>query len=428
MGYNSVDDNEEDTNTNKYGKFDWSKLSIKKSVLMGATAIGLVLLIVFAGKIWETNKAGHFQIKQAALTGNMTVRHNAGMYMQMFGSIDTYRNVATLRFGAGDIVDVGEGAVPVDVIFNDGSIAKISGLVRVKLPTTTEGCLVLKRDYEGGYEHFIRSGVVPIVNNAIKLSANLRTAQDAYTNVALFQQSVDDQLRNGIYVTKKEIVKVENIATGEMVEQSVTVIVYNEDGTAKRVPTRLQELGCEVAECVIDIPDFDEEVKKQIAARKNEAMKTELAKQSALRAKQDAITAEEQGKANVATAKYTREVEKVKEVTDAQKVYEVGVIKAEQEYKVAQLQAKQAEEEKKATIFEGQGKAEANRLQVQAGLSPQDAAKWKYETAVGVASALSKVNVPTIMIGGGDGKGGMNPLDAVGINQLLQIMEKLDKK
>ena len=426
MGFNREE--ESDDTVNKYNKFDWSKLSIKKSVLMGVVAIGLIMLVIFSGKIWETNKAGHFQIKQAAWSGTMSVRHNPGLYIQGFGTIDTYRNVATLRFGAGDIADVGEGAVPVDVIFNDGSIAKISGLVRVKLPTTTEGCLVLKRDYEGGYEHFIRSGVVPIVNNAIKLSANLRTAQDAYTNVALFQQSVDDQLRNGIYVTKKEVVKVENIATGEMVEQSVTVIVYNEDGTAKRVPTRLQELGCEVAECVIDIPDFDDEVKKQIAARKNEAMKTELAKQSALRAKQDAITAEEQGKANVATAKYTREVEKVKEVTDAQKVYEVGVIKAEQEYKVAQLQAKQAEEEKKATISKGQAEAEANRLKVSAGLSPQERAEWDYKTKVGVAGELAKVKVPTIVMGGGDGKGGSNSvMDAIGINMLLGITEKLSK-
>lgn len=427
MGYNSVDDNEEDTNTNKYGKFDWSKLSIKKSVLMGVTAIGLFLLIVFSGKIWETNDAGHFQIKQAAWSGDMTVRMNAGVYWQLFGNINTYRNVATIRFGQGDMVDTGEGSAAVDVIFNDGSLAKISGLIRVKLPTTSEGCLRLIKEYEGGYEHFIRSGVVPIVNNAVKLGANLRSAQDAYTNIATFQQAVDDQLRNGIYVTKLENIITTN-ESGETVKQSYTVIVLDKDGNPLRVKTRLQELGCEIAECVIDIPDFDEQVKNQIAARKDEAMKTELAKQSALRAKQDAITSEEQGKANVAKAKYEREVEKVKEVTDAQKVYEVGVLKAEQEFKVAQLQAKQAEEEKKAKISQGQGEAEANRLKVSAGLSPQERAEWDYKTKVGVAAELSKVNVPKIVIGGGGTGKGSDPMEAIGVNMLLGIVDKLSDK
>ncbi len=183
------------------------------------------------------------------------------------------------------------------------------------------------------------------------------------------------------------------------------------------MPNRLQQLGCEVLECVIDVPQFDAKVEEMISKRKDEAMKTELAKQEAIRAQQDALTAEQQGLANVAKAKYEKEVEKVKEVTDAQK-----------EFEVAQLKAKQAEEEKKKTILEGQALAEANRLKVAAGLSPQEAAEWRYKTAVGVAAELAKVNVPSILIKGGDKGTGANPFDAIGINMLLDIQAKLDKK
>jgi len=389
-----------------------------KKVFAIAFVIIAILFLAMARGLFETNNAGYFQVKQAAITGSMSVRFNAGTYGQWFGTISEYKNVATVGIGE---AHEGEGAADIDavpVIFNDGSKANISALIRVKLPDTPEGAIELKREYAQGYEHFIRSGIVPIVQNAIKLGANLRSAQDAYTTLALFQQAVEDQLKNGIYVTKSDKVQIER-STGDIEEQRVTVLVYGEDGKPLRNPNRLQELGCEVLECVIDVPDFDVKVQEMIAARKDEAMKTELAKQSAIRAKQDAITAEEQGKANVATAKYKQEVVKVEAVTVAQK-----------EFEVAELAAKKALEEKKAVIAKGQAEAEANRLKVAAGLSPQEAAEWNYKTTVGVAAEMAKAQpgafVPSIMVVGGEGKsGGVNAMDAVGLNMLLDVQSKI---
>lgn len=389
-----------------------------KKVVAIAFVILAIIFLVAAKSLFQTNDAGYFQVKQAAITGDMSVRFDAGTYGQWFGTISEYKNVATVGIGN----HKGEGSADmdmVDVIFNDGSKAGISALIRVKLPSTVEGAIELKREYAQGYEHFIRSGIVPIVQNAIKLGANLRSAQDAYTTLALFQQAVEDQLKNGIYVTKSD--KVENItSTGDVEEQRVTVLVYGEDGQPLRTPNRLQQLGCEVLECVIDVPAFDPKVNEMIAARKDEAMKTELAKQSAIRAKQDALTAEEQGKANVATAKYKEEVVKIAAVTVAQK-----------EYEVAQLDAKKALENKKKLIAKGQGEAEAARLKVKAGLTPQEAAEWKYKTQVGVAAEMAKAQpgafVPNIMVvGGGNGGSSVNPMDALGLNMMLEVQSKLN--
>ena len=385
-----------------------------RKIIAIAFAIIAIMFLLLAKGIFQTNESGFFQVKQAAFTGNMTVKFDAGTYFQWFGTITEYKNVTTC--GIGEHHGDGTANIPaVEVIFNDGSKATISGLIRVKLPVTFEGAIDLKREYSGGFDHFIQSGVVPIVNNAIKLSANLRSAQDAYTTLALFQQAVEDQLRHGIYVTKSDKVVITR-STGDTEEQRVTAIVYGEDGLPKRTPNRLQQLGCEVLECVIDVPKFDAKVEEMIAARKDEAMKTELAKQSAIRAAQDALTAEQQGLANVATAKYKQEVVKIEAVTIAQK-----------EFEVAALEAKREDENRKAAIFKGQGEAEAARLKVQAGLTPQEKAEWDYKTKVGVAGELAKVNVPNIIVGG-DGKSGVNPMDAVGINMLLDIMGKMDKK
>lgn len=382
-----------------------------KKIVAIAFAVLAVVFLVLARGIFQTNDAGWFQVKQAALTGNMSVRQNAGTYFQWFGTITEYKNVTTCGIGS----HKGDGSADieaVDVIFNDGSKAKISGLIRVKLPTTQEGAISLKREYAGGFDHFISSGIVPIVNNAIKLSANLRSAQDAYTTLALFQQAVEDQLRNGIYVTKSDKVS-KTTSTGDIEEQRVTVLVYGADGQPLRTPNRLQQLGCEVLECVIDVPQFDTKVEEMIAKRKDEAMKTELSKQEAIRAKQDALTAEQQGLANVAKAKYEKEVEKVQEVTTAQKLYEV-----------AALNAKQEDENRKAAIYIGQGQAEAARLKVAAGLTPQEAAEWNFKTKVGVATALATIKYPQILINGGDNKG-QNPMDAISIKFLMDINDKL---
>lgn len=390
-------------------------ISVRKVILGIAFGILAIILLLLAKGIFETNEAGYFQVKQAAFSGKMSVRLNPGTYLQLFGDISEYKNVATVGIGENHRGDGSADIESVDVIFNDGSKAKISGLIRVKLPTTPESAIHLKNEYSNGFSHFIESGVVPIVNNAIKLSANLRSAQDAYTTLALFQQAVEDQLRNGIYVTKSDKVTITR-STGDTEEQRITAIVYDKDGIPLRMPNRLQQLGCEVLECVIDVPAFDVKVEEMIAKRKDEAMKTELAKQEAIRAQQDALTAEQQGLANVAKAKYEKEVEKVQAVTQAQK-----------EYEVAALNAKKEDENRKSLIYKGQGEAEAARLKVAAGLTPQEAAEWAYKTKVGVAQALASIKYPSILINGGDKTGG-NPMDAISIKFLMDINDKLSNQ
>ena len=390
---------------------------VSKKKIMGIAFLLIAILLLMLGrKLIETNNQGHYLVKQAFISGKMTARMTPGTYGQWLGDIHTYRAVSTIGFGT----QKGEGAADISaipVIFSDGSKATISGLVRIKLPYTEEGMIALKKEYARGYEHFIRSGVVPVIQNAVKLSANLRSAQDAYTTLALFQQAIDDQLENGVYLTRSDKIIVTNSA-GDTEERQVTVILTDEDGNYLRKANRIQELGCEVLECVIDVPNFDPKVEEMIALRKDEAMKTELAKQAALRAKQDAITAEQQGLANVATAKYEKEVEKVKEVTDASKKFEVE-----------QYAAKTALETAKKIEAEGRAKAAANRALVQAGLTPQQEMERDIKIADVVSKNIANAPTPSVVIGagagGGTGSGGTGTvMDVFGAERALELVKK----
>lgn len=140
-------------------------------------------------------------------------------------------------------------------------------------------------------------------------------------------------------------------------------------------------------------------------------------KAEAARAQQDAIKAEEKGKAAAATAKWEQE-----------KIKATAVTKAEQEREVAKLEAERAEFEKKRIIAEGQAQAEANRLKVAAGLTPQERAEWEYKTTVGVAKALADSKqrwVPEIIMNGASGNN--SAMDAVGLNMMLDVIKNIKK-
>ena len=140
------------------------------------------------------------------------------------------------------------------------------------------------------------------------------------------------------------------------------------------------------------------------------------AKAKALEAVQRTIQIEEEGKASAAQAKWEQE-----------KIKAVEVTKAQQAFEVAELQAKEANEKAKKIIAEGKAEAEANRLKVQAGLTPQEQAEWNYKTTVGVAEALSKSEVkwvPDVMLSGNGG--GNNAMDAVGLRMVMDIADKLN--
>lgn len=397
----------------------------KSKITFVFLGIGLIILLFCLGSIVETNNEGFFQVKQAALSGDMSIRQSAGLYFQNFGTIWTYKNVATVGFG--EQKGEGQADIPaIPVIFNDGSKASISGLVRVRLPQNPDEIFSLKKEFSGGFDHFIVAGIVPIVRNAVKLAANLRSAQDAYTTLALFQQDIEDQLQNGTYVTRSDKVLVQR-ATGDTEERQVTVVVKYPDNSTKldingtplagkprRIANRFYELGCEVNDCVISIPDFDDLVENMIAKRKEEAMKTELAKQAAIRAQQDAITAEEQGKANVAEAKYVKEVELVKATTDARK-----------EFEVAEFNAKKALEEKKQKISIAEGVKQ--ELLIADGLSARE--KYQIDANVrrdiGVAEHMSKWVGPQIVAGGSNGNGGGSGIeDALMIRMMQELVTK----
>ena len=67
-----------------------------------AGAVALLVVGLFSSSIVETNEAGNVQVKQAAITGELTCKLDPGMWAQMFGAIHTYKEASTFHFTQSD--------------------------------------------------------------------------------------------------------------------------------------------------------------------------------------------------------------------------------------------------------------------------------------------------------------------------------------
>ena len=244
-------------------------------------------------------------------------------------------------------------------------------------------------------------------------------AEESYSSRrAEFTRMSEEQLRLGIFETVSDESKKDDAEGNTFVERSVKVKI-NSNGSpviAKESPFGLYNI--EIVQFTIAEIDFDETVDKLIGKKKEAEQQKVVARANAERAKQDAITAEEQGKAKVAVAKADKEVEKIEAVTAAQK-----------EFEVAELNKKRDRENAEAELIKRRAEAEANKLLVQAGLTPKERAEYEMRTAIGIAEHLSKTQFPAIVVSGSGSNGGhVNPLDAMGLKAVYDLSKEMIPK
>jgi hypothetical protein len=80
-----------------------------------------------------------------------------------------------------------------------------------------------------------------------------------------------------------------------------------------------------------------------------------------------------------------------------------------------------------STLALKKAEAEGDKLKVMAGLSPLEQAKIDKETAIGIATALSKRPVPMIVSGGGSNSGsGLSK--SYEMENMILLVDKLAKR
>lgn len=252
--------------------------------------------------------------------------------------------------------------------------------------------------------------VETITNKCVYMTGPLMSSKESYaekrTNLILY---IEDQIQGGVYKTTQRETKTKDPITGA--EKTVTVVEIVKDSSgnpARQEEAVLKSYGIKTSNFAVTSLPYDDVVEQQIKQQQELTMKVQTAVASAKEAEQRAITVAKEGEANAAAAKWAQEVEKAKAVTLAQ-----------QQFEVAQLGARSAEQNKRAEILLGEGEATRKRLVMQADGALEKKLAAYVETQKVWAEAMAKMTqpvVPGVMLGGSEGKSGN------GVTQMMEIM------
>jgi regulator of protease activity HflC (stomatin/prohibitin superfamily) len=416
-----------------------SPVNVSKKVLMGIVAIVslFVLSFVLSGVMEDCDKSKNY-VCQFPVTGKYEVWTEGGAQFQWWGNVYEYNKTTQVEFTGVEKNEEGyiaSGNNPgAAVTFNDRGRGFIIGSLRVILPRDFAHMAKIQQEF-GSEDALITTLIKPtlykVVTSCGPLMSSLESVSETRTDLI---QYITDQLNNGVYKTRVEKIKAVNELTGDtetiskaeilvdrngnyMRQEGTGRIIKTKDGKAEVDLCPFQQYGITCNLVSITDIKYDKATQDQIDAQKQANLAVVTAKTKSLEAIQKTVLITEQGKADAEKAKWEQE-----------KIKAVEVTKAQQEFEVAKLEAAKAEEVARKVRAEGEAKAAANRALVSAGATPEQLLQMKKETMIGIAHELANSNtewVPKIMVNGGNGNGS-DPMQTVGLNMLMQTIEKMN--
>lgn len=380
-----------------------------KRIVVG---VGAVLVLIFAlstvGSLVENLDASDLMVIQY-LDGRMETFSTPGWKPQWFGRVTKYRKRTNYDFLASNRKGSSDEAI--EVRFNDAGHGKISGSIAWEMPMDRDKFIRLHTLY-GSQEAIERQLVAQVVNKAVYMTGPLMSSRESYAERRNELLSlVDDQIQHGVYRTRTIQTREPDPITGQ--EKSVQVVEIVRDSSGhfgRQDASPLEDFGIKTFNLAINGVIYDESVEGQIKQQQQMVMAVQTAIVEAKTAEQAALTAEQNGKAQAAKAKWDQEVVKATEVTSAEK-----------DLAVAELQAKTAEQYKRQQILEGEGDAGKQRLVMQANgaLEQKLAALVEINKAYADAIQNYKGNwVPGVVMGGSSEKS----IAGSGAQEMIQLL------
>jgi hypothetical protein len=310
-----------------------------------------------------------------------------------------------------------EGVIPggVKVMFIDRATAQVFISTRFEIPNDEEAFIKLVETYKTP-QNLVNNTLLQTINEQLTNITFMYSADDYVSGGATdYKLTIEDALKNGGFVVRREevidtlftpeVLTVDSLVSKPRSIQEIRKFTKNskvlENGIPKRVPHEINTNKVITAQVIVSDVLLEEsfmnklQQQRDISAEKIiETQKIETARAAQLR-----IIAEgERDKAAERVAQEKAQVAKLISI-------ETKVKEEESKRQLAEIAVQTADLEAKATLIRERTQAEANRLKVSAGLTPQERAEWEYKTAVGVAEQFSKMATPQVIITGEGGKG-----------------------
>jgi len=369
-------------------------LIVRRTIAVWLLGISALFMLLFGTKLWESIDAHEILVVQSPVKGQLTWFTTPGIHWQGFGRVTIFPKVMTYEFQD-------------TVRFNEGGHAAVIGSIQFRLPMDSANLTSIYTTY-GSADAFKTGLLETVTDKSIFMTGPLLSSTESYaekrSNLIYW---IEDQIKEGVYHTVRRDVKTRDPITGEEKTVSVADISMTKDGHPERQESsQLNTFGVIPFNFAVARMPYDEKVEAQIQQQQQNVMAVQIAAAQARKAEQDALTAEQTGRANAATEKWKQEAIKAQAVTEAQ-----------QKLEVAALDAKAAQQEKAANIARGEGEAARRRLVFQADNALEKKGQIYIEVQKVWADAIAKYQgswVPSITMGNampGSGNGAINLID-----------------
>ena len=385
-------------------------ITLKRMLIAGISAIALLFVLIAGPMMVENLDASDIMVIQSPVSGELTVHTEPGWKFQGFGNVTKYPRRNELTFNdptcaaKGNDEEVNRG---LNIRFYDGGNAILCGSMSWVMPLDPKNVISIHRDFRSA-DAFELQAIRRSMESAATFSGpTMSSFESAAGRRNELLQILNDQTLNGVYKTISKTIRAKDVAGIEK-DMQIIEIVKDEKGLPLRAQASyVQEYNVDLLPMTINTFKYEDRVEEQIKQQQDATNSAIVAIANSKRADQDAITAEAQGRANAAKAKWEQETLNAKTIADAQA-----------RVTIADASVKEADAFKKAEILRGQGEAERKRLvmeadgQLEKKLEALVTINRLYADAI-KSAAPGAWSPSVVMGGGGQGNGGQNASNLV---------------
>lgn len=425
-----------------------------KLVLGGIFSLGLLYILSQSFFYAEPGYIYHVR----TVTGNEAVVTEIGYKFYPFGRYNSWKRAMTVQAVSGssqdaitsekDADNASASLPPLSIMFLDQVDAHAEATVRFSIPSDEESFLKLAHEYRSP-ENLLRTALLPVFKETLQANASLMTAEEYYAGGRTeFNSEFENQMRNGIYLVKREEVSVKsgqlasgtaNVALGtdqeEYGEDDKTIFVVqkvlDETGQPLRKQQRFTDYGITVVSALVtDIKPNQKFIERMQLKQKASADRA-IAREQRVQEEEQRLLAIARGEREVAERQAQAKVDQIQKTTEAQTEKQLAITRAEKLKAEAEIQRETAQINLEKAKIEAQTQrtlADAEAYQKQVILEADNALAQKLEAEIKIqqlwAEAYAKRQVPTNVFGGGSGGDGApvgNDYETKAFMQLLTL-------
>jgi hypothetical protein len=394
------------------------KIDIGGAALAGLWTVAIVMFTFGIANPFDLNDAGERQVVQT-IGGDLSVRFDPGIYWAgPFSKVTTWPNNFTIQISKEKnkspdadlwiLSDLRDGT------FSEGDNAELEHTVKWDLPGQEAMMIDLHITYSS-VDNLMSTTLLSYQKKIASFSTQRMSSEAHYSGgKSQLDEYFQDQLRNGqvLLITSTKTRILEDGSSETYIDVTPKL---NRDSTLQRTESDIQVFGILSTYTSMDNVHYDALIDTKLKQKIKYAADKANSKQELIAAQQEEQTAIVKGRKLIAEVTATEEAAEATAVIQARKAKLVAVENLEQ----AKLDAQ-------STLVAKKAQAEGDRLKVIAGLSPLEQAQWDYKTAVGVAEALSKRAVPSIVMSGGSA-GQSSLANSYTMENMLLLQKQLSK-